>query len=494
VEESWSWATGNNTIGAYERFLDEYPDAPYAAEARTRLERLRWDEAVKRDDITAFEEYLDWHPHGAFAEGARAKVEQKKSALKLVTVRTAAIVNQGSGGDAARELEIVVWKTPDAALAKRREMSAELERIVAESLTTLGLNVVRTADGSADATLTIGRIELALPGEWAHFVYGSGGERHLIDYRYSCEMGLSTRAAGAVFHRPIAGERLRGEFTIGGPLPDASTLQAEHATRRDTLLSDAAERIPSSVVHHLGKERFAAATADIVRQLESTNVVMRRGAAYTLCNFQSDAAVDALLTVGLQDADLRVRTNSCLALGALGNARAVPALLDKLQNGAEKESRYAAVALSQRKLAANDALLTALDNPRRYVAANAAWALGEIKEQRAVDPLLKMLQANDPGVRGNAAIALGKLKAPTATTALAALLVRPGEGAEIRAACATALGRIGDRQAVPMLLTALGDQDVRLDARWALTQIAGHDFGYDVAKWQAWWSVNENSK
>jgi HEAT repeat protein len=58
---------------------------------------------------------------------------------------------------------------------------------------------------------------------------------------------------------------------------------------------------------------------------------------------------------------------------------------------------------------------------------------------------------------------------------------------------AWALGEIKDRRAVKPLIDALGDQikDVRKKAALALKEITGKDFGKDPAKWQEWWEKNK---
>ena len=70
----------------------------------------------------------------------------------------------------------------------------------------------------------------------------------------------------------------------------------------------------------------------------------------------------------------------------------------------------------------------------------AAWALGRIKDPRAVEPLLGTLKDSDPRARASAAIALGNIKDTRAVGPLQAALNDSDEG--VHRAVAWALGEI----------------------------------------------------
>jgi HEAT repeat protein len=122
------------------------------------------------------------------------------------------------------------------------------------------------------------------------------------------------------------------------------------------------------------------------------------------------------------------------ALGAIKDARAVEPLIVALQDSRSKNVRWAA-----------------------------AFALGEIKDARAVEPLLHTLIG--PGkdkseiVRGNAAQALGKIKDTRAVEPLMNALVGVGKDNSgiVRLNVAIALGEIKDPRAVAALIIALKD-------------------------------------
>jgi HEAT repeat protein len=64
-----------------------------------------------------------------------------------------------------------------------------------------------------------------------------------------------------------------------------------------------------------------------------------------------------------------------------------------------------------------------------------------------------------------------------------------------RGDAAWALGKIRDPRAVEPLIAALKDENpsIQEDAEKALMQITGKDFGPDPVKWQNWWKQNKGN-
>ena len=90
------------------------------------------------------------------------------------------------------------------------------------------------------------------------------------------------------------------------------------------------------------------------------------------------------------------------------------------------------------------------------VRGDAALALGLLEEDRAAEALMGVLKDDDPVVRRCAARAVGDLAPPEAVEALADLL--DDEEPQVRIAAVGGLGGLGDPEAVPPLLAALGDE------------------------------------
>ncbi|MDD5392699.1 MAG: HEAT repeat domain-containing protein [Thiothrix sp.] len=184
-------------------------------------------------------------------------------------------------------------------------------------------------------------------------------------------------------------------------------------------------------------------------------------------------AVDALLE-RLQDQqeDKELRGKVVGALGQIGDARAVDALLERLQDQQEdKELRGKVVrALGQIGDArAVDALLERLQDQQedRELRMNVAGALGRTNDARAVDVLLERLQdqQEDRELRMNVAGALGQIGDARAVDALLECLQDQQENMELRGSVAGALGQIGDARAVDVLLERLQDQQENKELR-----------------------------
>jgi HEAT repeat protein len=126
--------------------------------------------------------------------------------------------------------------------------------------------------------------------------------------------------------------------------------------------------------------------------------------------------------------DPRVRRYLALALGRLGDRRAVPALLAAAgtQQGPEAPP---------------------LDPDTRIYA---VWALGVIGDPAAVPELVRLAHSEDPGLRKTAVHALGGFAGAEAETALGAALADPVD--DVRWNAALALARRKDPAATPVLL------------------------------------------
>ncbi len=100
-----------------------------------------------------------------------------------------------------------------------------------------------------------------------------------------------------------------------------------------------------------------------------------------------------------------------------------------------------------------------------------AWALGNIKSDAAVQPLINALKDEDLEVRCKAARALGNIKSDTAVQPLINAL--KDEDSYVRRSVAEALGNIKSDTAVQPLINALKDEDyyVRRSATEALGNI-----------------------
>jgi HEAT repeat protein len=176
----------------------------------------------------------------------------------------------------------------------------------------------------------------------------------------------------------------------------------------------------------------------------------------------------------------RERAFAAELLGRVGNAKAVPALLETIQATRAEDADVREISL--RALArigdprAVDPLVMALKHAEVWLAPRIADILVRHGEA-VVEPMLAFLaEGSRHPARAWAANVLGELRVPRAFPTLIAALKDLDD--EVRAKAATALGKLGDRRAVTYLLDhLLADPApfVRARIAGALGQFAGNE-------------------
>lgn len=80
TKKHWGIARSEDTIEAYENFLNNHPKSEFSEQAQTRLKKLYterdWEETKLTDTITAYEKFLHLHPKSEFSEKAKFRLEQ----------------------------------------------------------------------------------------------------------------------------------------------------------------------------------------------------------------------------------------------------------------------------------------------------------------------------------------------------------------------------------------------------------------------------------
>jgi hypothetical protein len=257
----------------------------------------------------------------------------------------------------------------------------------------------------------------------------------------------------------------------------------------------------------------ASGAALVADTLYASRLLVEGDARDVLREALGDRAEDeAAVRAALRDPSAAVRKAAADALGAMGaRARASgESLFAALDDGREAVRHAAAQALARIGTAADDRarLVGSLPNSDPYVAAFAAWSLGNLGAEAqdavpelvralgrdetnavvagalarigpaassAVPELAKALESEDADRRWRAARTLGRI-GPAASSAVPALTRALGDPhATVRQHAARALGRIGAeaRSAAATLQRATGDPDeqVRREARQALERL-----------------------
>jgi HEAT repeat protein len=178
----------------------------------------------------------------------------------------------------------------------------------------------------------------------------------------------------------------------------------------------------------------------------------------------------------LKDPDWAVRREAVITLGEMGDERCVEPLARSLRDGDWQVREAAVEALAMVGSPAVDPLLKQLRDwdIRKY----AIRALGKIKDERVLDPLLAQLRSDE--FKEDATEALVELGQPAVEKLVAAL---KDKDENVRKQAVIALGRIKDSGAVEALIERLQDKDwfIRLTAAAALETI-GDERGREAIK------------
>lgn len=162
----------------------------------------------------------------------------------------------------------------------------------------------------------------------------------------------------------------------------------------------------------LGKEAVPA----LLQQANSRDAILREYTLAALGTLRAPEGFDAMVKA-LQDTGFERRYIAAWALGQLGDARGVAPLIAALDDSNETVRRYATRSLIKLDRHAVAPMLAALPHASTRAAGYLIRALGDIGDARAVEALLD--QVNGPN-RALAFQALGKLKDKRAENALIA--------------------------------------------------------------------------
>ncbi|HEV3263491.1 MAG TPA: HEAT repeat domain-containing protein [Gemmataceae bacterium] len=179
------------------------------------------------------------------------------------------------------------------------------------------------------------------------------------------------------------------------------------------------------------------------------------------------AAAIKRLQESLKAKEVEIRRRAALTLGALGDTTGVPVMIADMKKAQGRDRD------------------------------NVVVALRVLKDRRAVPVLREALKDKSPYVRGIAVSALGELKAAGAYKDIVAITKDKQfrdntciRDCPAHLAC-YALGALGEKKAVPVLIDLLQDKDVKESARQALEVLTKQKFGHDADKWTTWWRTQK---
>jgi HEAT repeat protein len=186
------------------------------------------------------------------------------------------------------------------------------------------------------------------------------------------------------------------------------------------------------------------------------------------------AAAIQRLHESLKSQDVEIRRRAALTLGHLGDKDGVTAMIADMSQATGHDRDNVIVALRILKDdRAIPALREALNDKSPYVRGIALAALGEMKATKAYDDIVGLSNDKEENGGGKNAGTLNCFRNYPADMAC------------------YALGALGDKRAVPVLIERLTDKDLQESARQALEALTNQKLGNDPEKWKAWWKVQD---
>jgi hypothetical protein len=186
---------------------------------------------------------------------------------------------------------------------------------------------------------------------------------------------------------------------------------------------------------------------------------------------EKDALNVNVLITALQNANTDIRENAARALGDIKGQQAVEPIIIAMNDDNKRVSNEAKKSLIKIGSPSVEPLIAALKDEKPNIRVMAAGALGDIKDQRAVEPLISVLNDEQAAIKAAAIESLGKIEDSRAVEPIIAAL--KDENSLIRSKAAQALGNIKVSRAVEQLIPVLkdNDPDVRQKTVWALGEI-----------------------
>ncbi|MHA1341978.1 MAG: HEAT repeat domain-containing protein [Promethearchaeota archaeon] len=225
------------------------------------------------------------------------------------------------------------------------------------------------------------------------------------------------------------------------------------------ILSDLKSKDESkrkAAVFMAGEQRIKESVKLLIKILkEEKNKVIRNNAARALGKIRDPIAIDAL-TKALYDSDYYVRQSAAWALGKIGDRQAVKPLLNLIKDGGAKIYTSSGDATNV-NVSMDNMTDILIEEGMKYhdVQIRAIQALGELKDETAIQPLINEFNDDEPQIRCAIALSLGKIGNKKAVPALINKL--NDRWWYVRRDCAIALGKIGDLSALDALIEKLDD-------------------------------------
>lgn len=231
----------------------------------------------------------------------------------------------------------------------------------------------------------------------------------------------------------------------------------------------------------------------LVNAIKKNDENIRKGVVEVLGRLKDKSTSPSLINL-LKDKNKDVRIKTIFALGEIGDKAAIKPLviilrdkkyseeslesvkaLDKLKWKPEKTYEKISFFLAYEKwdslacigTPAFKELIVLINSKNRYISGKACYALGELRDKRAVKPLITKAKYPDNYIRREAITALGKLGDPYAVNSIIPSL----NDKYTRNQAIEALGRLGNKRIINLLIPFLTNWISNREASLALTRL-----------------------
>ncbi|MFH1963564.1 MAG: HEAT repeat domain-containing protein [bacterium] len=283
--------------------------------------------------------------------------------------------------------------------------------------------------------------------------------------------------------------RMQAAETLGD-ISDSEVHAKEAVAALINALNDPMWRVKRNAIISLGKIGSPAAIPALLECLKDENWIIRGKAVHTLGEIGSLEAADAIIRMR-KDEDESVQKEAISSLGKIRAVKAIPMLIDILTHSTEDEGiifggkdstpekymNLAALSLIEIGTPSTIPLIRILMNKNPHVRQYAAYALGEIRDIRAISPLIEALSEENELPRRDISSALVNM----GTTAVPAVLpCLNTNDMDLKGCLVWILGEIGDKRAAQPLIkiltsakgaASMNDQSILKKTVWALGKI-----------------------
>lgn len=146
---------------------------------------------------------------------------------------------------------------------------------------------------------------------------------------------------------------------------------------------------------------------DLIQDLKDTDDFVREE-TFAALEMRAEESLDSLIEA-LNNGNKNIKMGAAKVLGFIGDPKAIEPLINTLSDKNKLVRREASTALTRMGDIAVDPLIRTLNNEDWRVRGAAAWALGGIKNNKAIEYLEPLLEDTSGFVRAGAKNALNKL-------------------------------------------------------------------------------------